>query len=184
VEAAAAAAARLAAVAQQTERQIARAAAALAHAHVALARGEDAVEQAREALAAYAELAMPWDCGRARLALARAIAPASPDAAVAEARLAFESFRRLGARDADDASALLRSLGARAPAGARSDGVLTARERDVLALVARGLSNGDIARTLVISPKTAEHHVSRILAKLGARTRAEAAVQASRFLHP
>ncbi len=52
---------------------------------------------------------------------------------------------------------------------------LTAREREVLELVARGRSNADIARELVISEKTAGHHVSHILAKLGARNRAEAA---------
>ncbi|QIK67311.1 helix-turn-helix transcriptional regulator [Nocardioides sp. HDW12B] len=52
---------------------------------------------------------------------------------------------------------------------------LTAREREVLELVARGRSNAAIARELVISEKTAGHHVSHILAKLGARNRAEAA---------
>jgi DNA-binding NarL/FixJ family response regulator len=50
----------------------------------------------------------------------------------------------------------------------------------VLRLVAAGLSNGEIAGRLVIAPKTAEHHVSRVLAKLGVRTRAEAAAQATR----
>jgi ATP/maltotriose-dependent transcriptional regulator MalT len=185
VDAAAATAARLDQIAQRTERAIARAAAALALAEVALARGDEAAERhARDAVSAYGALAMPWDTGRARLALARALAPASPDAAAAEARLAFDCFKRLGTPDADAASALLRSLGARAPVAVRGDSLLTPRERDVLALVARGLSNGDIAKTLVISPKTAEHHVSRILAKLGARTRAEAAVQAAQFLQP
>jgi DNA-binding NarL/FixJ family response regulator len=51
---------------------------------------------------------------------------------------------------------------------------LTSREREVLDLVARGLSNAAIARRLVISEKTAGHHVSHILAKLGAHNRAEA----------
>lgn len=184
VDAAAATAARLEEIASRTGRAIARAAAALALAEVALARGADATADARAAVSAYGALAMPWDVGRARMALARALAPGSPDAAAAEARLAFECFRRLGTREADDAAAVLRSVGARAPGAVRGDGLLTPRERDVLALVARGLSNGDIARTLVISPKTAEHHVSRILAKLGAKTRAEAAGQAASFLQP
>ena len=50
---------------------------------------------------------------------------------------------------------------------------LTARERVVLALVARGLSNLEIAEELVISPATAKTHVCRAMSKLGARTRAQ-----------
>ena len=58
---------------------------------------------------------------------------------------------------------------------------LTARQLDVLALLADGLSNADIAARLVISPKTADHHVSAILAKLEVRSRGEAAVVARRL---
>ena len=50
----------------------------------------------------------------------------------------------------------------------------------MLDLVAQGLTNGAIARRLVISEKTAGHHVSHILAKLGARNRAEAAARSRR----
>lgn len=56
--------------------------------------------------------------------------------------------------------------------------VLTQREREVLALVARGLSNTDIARELVISPATAKTHVSRVMMKLDAHDRAQLVVAA------
>jgi len=55
---------------------------------------------------------------------------------------------------------------------------LTAREREVLDLIARGLSNPDITRQLVLSPKTVRNHVSNILAKLQARDRSAAIVRA------
>jgi DNA-binding NarL/FixJ family response regulator len=56
--------------------------------------------------------------------------------------------------------------------------VLTEREREVLALVAGGLSNDEIAEHLVISPATSRTHVSRIMTKLGARDRAQLVVLA------
>jgi DNA-binding NarL/FixJ family response regulator len=71
------------------------------------------------------------------------------------------------------------------PAGARSELAaaeeLTAREREVLALLARGLSNKEIARALAISDHTAKFHASAILAKLGAESRTEAVVIAVRL---
>ncbi len=64
------------------------------------------------------------------------------------------------------------------PSGALT--ALTAREHEVLRLLAEGKSNREIAATLYIAPKTASVHVSNILAKLGAASRTEAAAVAHR----
>ncbi|QES10445.1 DNA-binding response regulator [Streptomyces venezuelae] len=66
----------------------------------------------------------------------------------------------------------------KAPGAAASLGALTEREREVMALVGIGLSNGEIARRLVVSPLTAKTHVSRAMVKLGARDRAQLVVLA------
>jgi DNA-binding CsgD family transcriptional regulator/tetratricopeptide (TPR) repeat protein len=156
----------------------------LAAARLASAAGrvEDARECARQALETFGRLGMPYDAAEARLELARASAGDVPELAREEARAAQAAFRMLGAtRGMDAAAALLRELGGGTAAGPRLQGELTAREREVLALVSRGMTNAEIARTLVISEKTAGHHVSRILSKLGVRNRAEAATRAPRF---
>jgi DNA-binding NarL/FixJ family response regulator len=54
--------------------------------------------------------------------------------------------------------------------------VLTSREQEVVALVAQGLTNDEIAAELVVSPATARTHVSRAMLKLGARDRAQLVV--------
>ena len=79
-----------------------------------------------------------------------------------------------------EADVLARRVGVRAatPSGAE---VLTAREREVLRLVAEGQSNSRIAQRLYISPKTASVHVSRIIAKLDVQNRGEAAAVAHRL---
>jgi len=63
------------------------------------------------------------------------------------------------------------AIGLSAPTDARALDVLTDREREVLSLVGQGLTNGEIAVRLFMSPLTSKTHVSRILSKLGARDR-------------
>ena len=184
LDAAAAAAERLLESAGALAREDLRAEAALLAGRVAAARG-DAATAERELAGAterFATLRFPLEEARARLALARVQAAGGSPLAVACARAARDAVERLGARrDADRAAALLRELGASGRSAVRGDrDELTGREREVLGLVAAGLSNAEIADRLVIAPKTAEHHVGRVLAKLGVRSRAEAAAHAVR----
>ena len=58
---------------------------------------------------------------------------------------------------------------------------LTRREREVAALIARGLSNRELAEQLVITVKTVKNHIQRVLDKLGARSRTEVAARAFEF---
>ena len=97
-------------------------------------------------------------------------------------RRAFAELEKLGMLAAAARVArMLRDLGASAvPRGRRAStrshpAGLTAREAEILGLLGEGLRNADIGRRLFISAKTVDHHVSAILAKLGVRSRAEAA---------
>jgi DNA-binding NarL/FixJ family response regulator len=117
---------------------------------------------------------------RIKLELARTIWETDRPGAITWARAALAGFERIGSEhDKEEAAQLLREMGAPVKASARAqDSLLTAREAEILELLSHGLSNREIAARLVISPKTVEHHVSQILAKLGLRSRAEAAAYA------
>jgi DNA-binding NarL/FixJ family response regulator len=182
VDAARRAAERLADQAERRPGHYLRAAAALARGKVCLAEGSpDARACLQAALASFAEAQMPLALAQTRLELARAVAGDRPEVAVAEAAGALATFEKLNAaRSADAAAALLRSLGGPARTGPRRRAPLTKREEQVLDLLGHGLSNPEIAERLYISRKTVEHHVGRILAKLGLRGRAEAAAYAAR----
>jgi DNA-binding NarL/FixJ family response regulator len=174
----------LRAIAGSSGRDRVEASAALAQGRVAYASGEaDAVNILQQAVNGFARLGLRLDVAQARLELARALAVQSPPAAIETARHARNELEALGSsRDADAAAALMRSLGARGRAGPRSLGSLSRRETEVLRLLGEGLSNREIAERLYISPKTAEHHVSRIYGKLGLKSRAEAAAYSVRNL--
>ena len=101
-------------------------------------------------------------------------------------RTATEVLRGLGARAAVAVLAReLRGLGERGVPGQRRTATrpvgLTQREFEVLELLTAGMRNAEIAASLVVSPRTVEHHVSAVLAKLNVRTRSEAVAVAIRL---
>ncbi|HEX3610113.1 MAG TPA: LuxR C-terminal-related transcriptional regulator [Sporichthyaceae bacterium] len=179
--------AQLNAMAREAEWPLLNAEAALAAAKVATRKGEtgSALELLGQMQEATSNGDRPLLAGQMHLARARAWSQAAEiTRAVSEGRAALAVFERLGAvRDADEAAAVLRSLGdrrrLRRPDAATS--MLSGREREVLELLGQGLTNSEIGARLYISAKTAEHHVSAVLAKLGVRSRAEAAAMAARL---
>lgn len=125
-----------------------------------------------------------WDVLSCPYEAALALADADDNDLLLEA---LERLQRLGAKPAAIVTARLRDRGApKVPRGPRPStqanaANLTARELEVLTLLSDGLRNADIAGRLVISRRTVDHHVSRILGKLDASTRSEAGAEARRL---
>ncbi|OIJ27249.1 helix-turn-helix transcriptional regulator [Nocardioides luteus] len=146
------------------------AAAAHAHGAVELAAGDaaGALPYLRKAQQLWARAEATYERSRARLLTGRALAGVGDtESARRELEAARTVFRQIGARPAaDEADALLAP--AALPAG------LTAREAEVLRLVASGRSNAQIAADLVLSEKTVARHLSNIFTKLDVRSRTAA----------
>jgi DNA-binding CsgD family transcriptional regulator len=147
------------------------AAAATAGGALQLAEGDlpEALERLRAACATWQELRLPYETAQARMLYGTALRRAgSEEDALLELRAAQAAFERLGAAgDAARAAALL---------GGRDGlpGGLTAREAEVLRLVAAGKTNREVAVALVISEHTVARHVQNIFAKLGVSSRSAA----------
>ncbi len=173
---------RLSLVAEAQQGPYLRAAAALAKGRVCLATGQgDPRACLQEALAGFERAQLPMELAVTRLTIAHAMSASDPEVAIAEAKAAMDEFERLAATlHADAAGALLRRLGVPVRTGRRGAGTLTRREAEVLELVGAGLSNPEIGDRLYITRKTVEHHVGRMLSKLGLRNRAEAVAYATR----
>ncbi len=131
----------------------------------------------------WSEAAAQWAGRGGSYLQAEALAAGDEAAATAALRI----LNQLGAtRIADRLRAQWRRRGfAKLPRGPRrstaaNDAGLTPRQLDVLNLVAEGLSNAEIAARLTLSPKTVDHHVSALLAKLGVANRGQAAAAARR----
>jgi len=102
--------------------------------------------------------------------------PHRPARPAADAAAELRAEVRAGRLDGTAVDAVLEAAGHRLPRRREAVAGLTAREVEVLILLARGLSNRQIAERLVITPKTAGNHVEHIYAKIGASSRAAAAM--------
>jgi DNA-binding CsgD family transcriptional regulator len=142
---------------------------------VLLAEGDvhGALAKLRQAWVAWRELDAPYDASRVRVLVGLACrALGDADSAEMEFDAARSTFQQLGA--ASDLSRLERLSAAASP----NVGGLSAREAQVLALIATGKTNRAIAADLVISEKTVARHVSNIFDKLGVSSRAAATAYA------
>jgi DNA-binding NarL/FixJ family response regulator len=164
-----------------------RAQAALGQGRVAAAQGERDAAAGRlaEGLSELAGGSWPFLRAALNLEFARVQREMEPASALVAAQAAFDVYAAAGAREAAAAADLLGELGAPVtatiPRPPTALDALSPREREVLSCLAEGRSNPEIAARLYITPKTAEHHVSSILGKLGLKNRAEAAAFAASF---
>ncbi len=135
---------------------------------LATGRTEEALSILRSACSGWTELEAPYDCAKVRVLLARAYRQLGDiESSDRELDAARAAFKELGAE-----------LDAREAAGepdASLPNGLTEREGEVLALVAAGRTNRQIADELFLSQKTVARHVSNIFTKLGVTTRTAAA---------
>ena len=138
---------------------------------VRLAKGDarGALSRLREAESIWRELDSPYDAARTRVGLGNALrALGDEDSALLEFDAAIRTFEELGA-DPD-----LRRAAAFVGGQAATPGGLSAREAEVVRLVARGQTNRQIAMALGISERTVDRHVSNIFTKLDVSSRAAA----------
>jgi DNA-binding NarL/FixJ family response regulator len=117
------------------------------------------------------------DRGRSIEAFAQAAALSADIGAVSQERLAARALRRLGVR-----AWRRKPSSGEIPSGANSLRDLSPREREIAALVAEGMSNREIAESLLVSPKTVERHLTNVLSKVGLRNRTELATRVSATL--
>lgn len=172
VDAAADACDELAAAAESCCSATLEAIVAAARGAIELARGgtASALPHLREAHDRWLALDAHYDAATVRVLLGSAfLAAGDEEGGLLQLRTARDIFDRLGAEpDAARIDALLR------PSPARHDHGLTPREHEVLALVATGLGNRDVADRLSISVKTVERHMANIFGKLGISSRSAA----------
>jgi DNA-binding CsgD family transcriptional regulator len=151
-------------------------------ANLARAAGNDDPSLWQVAVNAWDKIGAAYELAWCRLRLVESLLPEPPKHAAAELNAALVAADLLGAKPLSNeiiglaAKARLRLPEAPSP----QNGPLTSRERQVLQLVAEGMTNQQLGQALFMSPKTASVHVSRILHKLGATNRAEAVTIAFR----
>jgi LuxR family maltose regulon positive regulatory protein len=170
--------AELEAIARRVQTQLLRGSANFAAGVIAAGEGEHNI--ARRAFEDAADLferqQAPFENGRARLELARTLAALSRRVdAGREAANALQAFRGVGAiKEAERAAKFLREIEMppAEPARTANPAGLSAREMEVLGLIARGRSNQEIAEDLFLSVRTVERHISTIYEKLGAHGKA------------
>jgi ATP/maltotriose-dependent transcriptional regulator MalT len=176
IDAARAVADELAGIAATTETPLLRATSGYASGSVLLAAGQPAAALAelRPAFVAWRDLDVAYEAARARVQIGLACrALGDDDAAELELGAARATFERLAA--ATDLARVLQLLDSPA---ARDASQLTEREREVLRLVASGMTNREIAAELHLSPHTVGRHLQNVFTKLGVSTRAAATAHA------